>query len=72
MDFVRLQNSDSTQSWKAGVNKFSDMTEEEKQVYYKGMDKALSRPLSSSLNARFLEEDVVKSGSNPTSLDYRT
>lgn len=67
---IKEHNSDETKSWKMGVNKFVDMTEEEMKKF-KGRSKQRAANYPPK---RFLDESdyKVKVADLPESFDWKT
>jgi hypothetical protein len=62
---IRQHNSDKTKTWKMGVNKFTDMTEEELKYWKGGNKKSL---IKKNLSTKIPEKDLK---SLPASVDWR-
>lgn len=62
---IRQHNSDKTKTWKMGVNRFTDMTDEELKYWKGGNKKSLNKK---NLSTKIIEKDLK---SLPNSIDWR-
>lgn len=63
---IKAHNADPAQTWKMGVNKFTDMTEEERHAFT-GFNKGMSESMKNLPRA----SPVHRSGPLPDSVDWR-